>query len=88
MGMILPALCLYFAFYLLFGSYGLLAWNRVQDKLAETRIVYHELHDKRVALEADVKLMRPDSLDPDMAEEQARKMLGYMRPEEIIIDLR
>lgn len=88
MGMILPALCLYFAFYLLFGSYGLLAWNRVQDKLVDTRATYHHLHEQSKALEADVKLMRPDSLDPDMAEEQARKMLGYTRPEEIIIDLR
>lgn len=87
-GMILPILCLYFAFYLVFGPRGLLAWNRIQDRLHETQIVYGDLKKERESLAADVKLMRPDSLDPDMAEEQARKTLGYIAPGDVVIDLR
>jgi cell division protein FtsB len=87
MGMVLPILCLYFLFYLVFGPRGLLAMNRISDELHVTQQTYHELHDERQVLEADVKLMRPNNLDPDMAEEQARKTLGYTRPDEIIIDV-
>lgn len=85
--MALPVLGLYFAFYLVFGPSGLIAWNRLDAHLQETKAVYQDLHDRRESLEADVKLMRPDSLDPDMAEEQARKTLGFTKPDEIVIDL-
>ena len=86
-GMILPVLCLYFAFYLVFGPRGLIAWHRIDAQLQQTQSAYDALLAKRQALEADVKLMRPDSLDPDMAEEQARKTLGYTKSGEAVIDL-
>jgi cell division protein FtsB len=85
--LIVAALCLYFAFYLLFGPRGLFALDRAQETLASTRADYALLKNRREKLEADVKLMRPDSLDPDMAEEQARRTLGYMKQDEIVIDL-
>ncbi len=86
-GMILPLLCLYFAFYLVFGPRGLIAWHRIEARLQNTQMTYDGLLAQRQALEADVKLMRPNSLDPDMADEQARKTLGYNKPDEIVIDL-
>lgn len=86
-GFILPILCLYFAFYLVFGPRGLLAWQRAEARLETAHAVYSDLKIKREKLTGDVTLMRPTSLDPDMAEEQARKILGYTRPEDIIIDL-
>lgn len=89
--LVMPAVMLvlafYFAFYMVFGPRGLLALHRVQAELHQTKIDHQKLVDKRKALEKDVKLMRPDSLDPDMAEEQARKTLGYTRPEEVIVPL-
>ena len=74
-------------FYLVFGPRGLLAMSRISDELHMTQEVYNELRTEREALEADVKLMNPNNLDPDMAEERARKTLGYTKPEEIIIDV-
>ena len=37
------------------------------------------------ALERNVELMRPTSLDRDMLEERARVVLNYTRPDEVVI---
>lgn len=42
---------------------------------------------KRDAVEARVKLMRPESVDPDMASQLVRKMLGYERVNSIVVNL-
>ena len=39
----------------------------------------------RGLLEARVALLRPESIDPDMLEEMARQMLGYVRSNEITV---
>ncbi len=83
--LILAALCFYFAFYLLFGPRGLLALDRLDDIQAYKKAEYAQLKEKRKKIEADVHLMRPNSLDPDMADEQVRRSLGYTRADEIVI---
>ena len=42
------------------------------------------LRARRQALEVHVKLLRAESLDADMLDESARRMLGYARPDEIV----
>ena len=86
--LIMAALCLYFSFYLLFGPRGYLALQRLEETLSVKSAEHEELLNKRTALESDVKLMRPNSLDADMAEEQARLTLGYTKKDEIIINLK
>jgi len=39
----------------------------------------------RAKLERDVALLSPDKPDPDMVEEIARDVLGYIRPNDIIV---
>lgn len=51
-----------------------------QDNLAQVRA-------KREAIEARVKLMRPESVDPDMASELVRRSLGYEKNNSIIVNL-
>jgi cell division protein FtsB len=41
--------------------------------------------EKRDALEARVKLMRPESVDPDMASELVREILGYEKRNTIVV---
>jgi len=41
----------------------------------------------RDAIEARVKLMRPESVDPDMASELVRKILGYQKNNSIVVNL-
>ena len=42
---------------------------------------------KREAVEARVKLMRPESVDPDMASELVRRTLGYEKNNSIVVKL-
>ena len=43
------------------------------------------LEQKSVEIENRVKLLRPDTLSPDMLEEQARYILGYNTKNEMIV---
>jgi len=52
------------------------------SKLEEKRDVAKA---RREALETRVALLRPESIDPDMLEEMARKMLGFTKSNEIVI---
>lgn len=51
-----------------------------QDDLAKVRA-------RREAVEARVKLMRPESVDPDMASELVRRTLGYEKNNSIVVKL-
>jgi hypothetical protein len=42
---------------------------------------------KKMRLESRVKMLRPDSLDPDMLEEQSRKLLYFSHKDDIIVIL-
>ncbi|HUF43773.1 MAG TPA: septum formation initiator family protein [Aestuariivirgaceae bacterium] len=41
---------------------------------------------ERIALDERVALLRPDSIDPDLLEELARTTLGFVRPNDLVID--
>jgi cell division protein FtsB len=86
--MIMLVMAFYFAFYMVFGPRGLLALHRMEAELQAAKMEHANLLARREALDKDVKLMRPDSLDPDMADEQARRGLGYTRPDDIIVPLK
>ena len=85
----LPALfaCLfaYLGYHLVQGDYGLFAWKQMQADLTTLEAQAADLKAERVALENRVKLMRSDSLDPDMLDEQARRVLGYIHPDDVLI---
>lgn len=44
-----------------------------------------EVRARRVALDRRVALIRPESIDPDMLEELARRKLGFVRPNDIVV---
>ncbi|WP_241503796.1 FtsB family cell division protein [Ferruginivarius sediminum] len=84
------AVCLvgYFVFHAVQGERGLLAYLRLQQDLAQAKAVQSELAAQRKEMEHRVSLLRPDSLDPDMLEEQARHVLNFARPNEVVIFLK
>ena len=43
------------------------------------------MRGERLALEHRVQLLRPESVDPDLLEEQARARLGLSEPDEVVI---
>lgn len=74
----------YFAYHALHGDRGLFALWRLEQKVAEAEQRHAALDARRQRLERRVKLLHPDSLDPDMLEERARAMLNFGRPGEYV----
>lgn len=81
------AACLvgYFVFHAVQGERGLRVYLRLQQDLAQARAVESELSAQRSELRHRVELLRPDSLDPDMLEERARRVLNFARPDEVVV---
>ena len=76
---------LYFAYHGINGDRGLLAWRELEKEVRSTQGELDRTRGEREALERRVKLLHPESLDPDMLDESARRLLNYGRPEEIVI---
>ncbi len=77
----------YFIYHTVSGSKGIFAMIQLSQKVEKARDKLDYVKAERVNLEHKVKLMRSDSVDPDMADEQARKMLGLAKENEIIITI-
>jgi cell division protein FtsB len=75
----------YFAYHSFQGDRGLVAWLRVKEQIETARSELAGLEAERKALERRVTLLRPASLDRDLLDEQARAVLNYARPGEIVI---
>ena len=75
----------YFLYHTVEGERGWVAKVHLQNETASAEETLTKLKEEREALEHRVKLIRPESLDPDMLDEQARKTLNYSKPNEIII---
>lgn len=76
---------LYFAFHAIRGERGLLALRQLSHRVELARLEYNDIKAQRMALENKVKLLHPDSLDPDMLDERARIMLNYGLDDEIVV---
>lgn len=77
----------YFAYHAIEGERGVLAYIQLTDELESAKQVAGDVAEDRAILEHRVDLLSPDSLDPDMLEEQARMLLNYGRPDERVIYL-
>jgi len=75
----------YFAFHVVHGERGLLAWLKIKQRVAAAKQAGAASRDERETLERRVRLMEPGSLDPDMIEERARLMINYGHEDEIVI---
>ncbi len=89
--LILPATCLmllgYFAFHAVEGDFGLFALNELKQREAALNAELSQLAMDKERLEKRVALMRPESLDPDMIDEKARKSLNMAHRNDRIIIL-
>ena len=74
----------YFGYHVVHGERGLLAWWQLRERISATRVSLAEIMAERKVLENRVRLLHPESLDPDMLEERARVMLNYGHADDII----
>ena len=78
----------YFGYHALQGERGvmtLMTLMSLERRLDQAEIDFQAVESERLALERNVELMRPGSLDRDMLEERARAVLNYARPDELVI---
>lgn len=67
----------YFAYHVINGNRGLLSLVDLTNEEQIERQTLDELKAQRLVIEHKVNLMRVDSLDLDILDEQVKKNLGY-----------
>lgn len=87
-----PALALavmaFFGTYAVVGSNGALAYGDYQRMLARQQEHLAQLKRQQAVLANRVELLDPKKVDPDMADEQVRKNLNVVNPNEVVIPLK
>ena len=75
----------YFAFYTFFGERSLLRMMRLEAQIQSTQNKLDGVKAEHDAIQARVSHMKPGSIDPDLLDEQARRMLNYSAPDELVV---
>ena len=78
----------YFAYHALAGEQGLGKWTDMQVQLADAKRVLAELEAQNAALQKDIASLTPGQVDPDLVEFLARRELGFVYPDELILTIR
>lgn len=74
----------YFTFHAVSGERGLIAMAQLSKKVDESKTELDEIRAERIELEHKVSLLRTESLDLDLLDEEARKVLGYASKDETV----
>ncbi len=87
----IPAICAcavaYFGYHAIQGDHGLITYWRYGQYIGSLQKEYDQIAAERERLEHRVKLLRSQSLDPDLLEERARDVLGFAHPNDRVIYL-
>jgi cell division protein FtsB len=79
------ALTGYFAYHLIEGDRGLLAWLRLTREIRDETANLQAVRAQREALDQRVSNLKPDHLDPDLLDERVRATLNLVGPGEAVI---
>lgn len=74
----------YFLHHLTNGEKSIFALIKIKKELAIKKHEFDLIHSERLKLEQHVSLISSKSLDLDFLDEQARKILGYSKKNEIV----
>jgi cell division protein FtsB len=75
----------YFSWHIVMGERSLMRLYGLERSITKLSKQHEELHIKRADLEHNVQRLRPGSIDPDLLEERARYVLGYVHPDESVL---
>lgn len=78
------SLVVYFAYHLVQGDRGLIAWLRLTQQIDEARTTLAAAEAERQPLEHRVNLMR-DRIDPDLLDQSVRASLNLVGANEVVI---
>jgi cell division protein FtsB len=79
------SLSAYFGYHLVEGDRGLYAWVDMTRQIHAAQDQATALRTERDAVERRVAMLRPEHLDPDLLDEQARAALNLAGPNERVI---
>jgi len=78
----------YFAYHAISGRHGLEARSRLIERSTLLEFEIKSLEAVRAKLQRDVALLAPELPDPDIVEEIARDVLGFVHPDDRIVTRR
>lgn len=78
-------LLMYFTYYALYGDRGLLSQRRLERDVVATEHKLEQLKAERDLLQKKTNGLRPETLDADLIEQQAREQLGLTKEGEQVI---
>ena len=78
----------YFAVNAFTGNHGLRAQQDLDQQMAAMQAELGQLKADRALWERRVALLRADRIDPDMLDERARALLGYVDPRDLTLLIR
>jgi len=88
-GLAVPAICIVVLAFIghnaFIGDRGFLAHERIDAEATRLKIELAALTEKRELMEKHIRLLRPDTLDPDMLDERVRAVLNFEAEGEITI---
>jgi cell division protein FtsB len=77
----------YFGFHAFNGSYGIWAKARLENDRSSLALQLSYLKHRRGQLEKSISSVRPESLDAEIVDVEARTALNMMREDEVVIRL-
>lgn len=78
----------YFAYHARYGRHGMDVRAQLQERANLLDFELRSLETVRAKLQSDVALLTPELAHPDLVEEIARDVLGYVHPADRIVSLR
>lgn len=79
------ALIGYFGFHAFNGQRGLNARHQIDQQMTELTAELERLKAERRQWDRKVSLLRPDRIDPDTLDEQARLLLNVAHPNDLVM---
>ena len=81
---LLGFILLYFVFHALNGNHGVYALFKEKAREDSNALLLANLQEQRAKMEYRVHMIGSEALDLDLLDEQARRVLGYTSPDELI----
>lgn len=85
LNVLLLVVLIYFIFHALSGSRGLMAYFKYNRQIEDKQKILEGLQEERAKLQEEIKLLHPDSMSLDYLEELAKKELGMIGEDEVVI---
>jgi len=77
----------YFVASAVVGDNGVMSWGEYRQAKIERQAELDQLKAEEARLSHRSQLLDPKATDPDLAEEEVKRRLGTVRPDEVIVPL-